>query len=129
MSRRTHCGATTTRSFARRSSAAQGTVGKWLGDGVMAAFDSAAAAVECAAEMQQRITDYARRTELGVAIRVGLSAGDVAEEAGDWHGTPVVEAARLEAAAEGGQILAAEIVKQLAGSRTTLGFGPAGRCR
>jgi hypothetical protein len=57
---------------------------------------------------------------------VGLSAGDVAREEGDWFGTPVAEAARLEAAAEGGQILASELVRLLAGSRTDVVFEPLG---
>ncbi|MBV9952936.1 MAG: adenylate/guanylate cyclase domain-containing protein, partial [Acidimicrobiia bacterium] len=102
----------------------QGTVGKWLGDGVMAVFESAAAAVECAAEMQRQVTDHSSRAGLDLAIRIGLSAGDVAEEDGDWYGTPVVEAARLEASADAGQIVVAEIVRQLAGTRTSLAFGP-----
>ena len=50
------------------------------------------------------------------AIRVGLSAGDVTWDDGDCFGTPVIEAARLCAVADGGQILAADVVRVL-GSR------------
>ncbi len=53
-----------------------------------------------------------------LAMRVGISAGDASFEDGDWFGTPVVEASRLCAAAEGDQILASDIVRVLAGSRT-----------
>ncbi|MFN0026430.1 MAG: ATP-binding protein [Acidimicrobiales bacterium] len=50
-------------------------------------------------------------------MRIGLSAGDVLWEEGDCYGTPVVEAARLEAAAEGGQILCSDLVRMMARGR------------
>jgi class 3 adenylate cyclase len=51
-----------------------------------------------------------------IDIRIGLSAGDVTIEQHDVQGFPVVEAARLCAEATGGQILASEVVRLLAGS-------------
>ncbi|MDH4148109.1 MAG: AAA family ATPase, partial [Acidimicrobiia bacterium] len=48
---------------------------------------------------------------------MGLSAGDVSWEDGDYHGLPVVEAARLEAEAEGGEILCSDLVRVLARGR------------
>ena len=59
-------------------------------------------------------------------VRVGVSAGDVAEEDGDYHGTPVVEAARLCDVARGDQILASDVVRVLAGSRGGHQFVPVG---
>lgn len=103
-----------------------GVVVKSTGDGVMAVFESAADGAACAVRMQQAIERYRRTCGIGLAIRVGLSAGDVAREQDDYFGTPVVEAARLEAAAEGDQILAADIVRALAGSRTDVVFEPVG---
>jgi class 3 adenylate cyclase len=38
-----------------------------------------------------------------LAVRIGLSAGDVSFEDDDVHGTPVIEAARLCAAAVHGE--------------------------
>jgi predicted ATPase/class 3 adenylate cyclase len=102
----------------------QGLFAKGTGDGMMAVFVSAADAVECAVDLQERMDAYRRRNEQPVEIRIGLSAGDVVQEDDDWFGTPVVEAARLEGAAESSQILAAEIVRLLAGTRTTRRFGP-----
>jgi len=61
-----------------------------------------------------------------VEVRVGLSAGDVAFEDGDVHGTPVIEASRLCGAAVGGEILASEIVRWLAGAQDGPRFIPAG---
>jgi class 3 adenylate cyclase/tetratricopeptide (TPR) repeat protein len=97
-----------------------------LGDGVMAVFESATDGCACAVAMQQGIGRLRRRRGVELSIRVGLSAGDVALDGDDWSGMPVVEAARLEAAAAGDQILASELVRLLAGTRTEASFEPVG---
>src|SRR5262249_54068789 len=56
-------------------------------------------------------------SEVELDVRIGISAGDVTERAGDYHGVAAVEAARLCAAAAGDQILASETVQTLVGSR------------
>src|SRR4051794_16024897 len=92
---------------------------KNLGDGLMAAFErSLAGAASCAIAMQRSV-DRLRRADplLQLQIRVGLSVGEAAPNEGDWNGTPVVEAARLEAKARPGQILANDVVRQLLGNR------------
>jgi class 3 adenylate cyclase len=99
---------------------------KHEGDGVMAVFASASDAVACAVAMQDRVMRQAGRPGARFVMRVGASAGDVAEEHGDFHGTPVVEAARLCNAAAGGTIVVADVVRVLAGTRTTHAFTPAG---
>ena len=95
-----------------------GRVVKGLGDGIMATFTGAADAVTAAVAVQQAIDRMNRsgRAPAPLAVRVGLSAGDVAFDEDDVHGTPVIEASRLCAAADGGAILAAEVVRILAGS-------------
>jgi tetratricopeptide (TPR) repeat protein len=103
-----------------------GVLAQDLGDGVMAVFESATDGCACAVAMQQGIGRLRRRRGVELSMRVGLSAGDVAIEAGDWSGMPVVEAARLEAAAAGDQILASELVRLLAGTRTEASFEPVG---
>jgi class 3 adenylate cyclase len=91
---------------------------KCLGNGLMVAFGAAADALQCAVAMQQAVDASARQGEEGLALRVGISCGDVTvEDDGDLHGTAVVEAARLCAAAEAGQVLGTELVRVLAGSR------------
>lgn len=91
---------------------------KHLGDGMMATFTSAAAAVAAGVALQQEI-DLANRH--GVAermqIRVGISVGDVTFERDDCFGLPVVEAQRLEASAEPGTIRCAALVMHLARGR------------
>ena len=89
---------------------------KTLGDGFMAVFDSANDALACAVTMQQAVARQNRdHSEHELKIRVGLSAGEVSESDGDFHGMPVVEAARLCAAASADQILAADVVGALVG--------------
>lgn len=105
----------------------RGTEVKAQGDGLMACFTSAVEAVECAAALQVATARLdGERPDLGLSLRVGISAGDASFDDGDWYGTPVVEAARLCAVAEPGQILAAEIVVTLARSRSERAFVDAG---
>lgn len=95
-----------------------GTEVKTIGDALMVSYPAAADAVAGAVAMQQGVARHNRRC-VGprLEMRIGISAGDATFEDGDWFGTPVVEAARLCSAAEGGQILAADIVRALAGTR------------
>ncbi|HVF32566.1 MAG TPA: adenylate/guanylate cyclase domain-containing protein, partial [Acidimicrobiales bacterium] len=100
---------------------------KSQGDGLMVSFASAVDAVECAAALQGATHRLDRqRPGLGLALRVGISAGEAAADEGDWFGTPVVEAARLCAAAAAGEILASEIVAILVRHRSDRGFRDAG---
>jgi class 3 adenylate cyclase/tetratricopeptide (TPR) repeat protein len=95
-----------------------GTVVKGLGDGIMASFASASDGVEAAVAVQQALAAHNRRSpEQTLLVRIGLSAGDVRREDGDCFGPPVVEASRLCAAADGGQILVADLVRLLARQR------------
>src|SRR5215471_7445122 len=104
-----------------------GTLHDDLGDGIMASFPGAADAVAAAVAIQQAIEAASRRTDVaGVTVRVGISAGDVAWEGAHPHGMPLVEAARLCATAEGGQILVSEIVRVLARGRGGHTFTPIG---
>src|SRR5580693_5130234 len=95
-----------------------GTEVKNLGDGVMVAFSSTTAALSCAVAMQQGVERDNRNREHSVGLRVGLSAGEVSRENEDYFGDPVVEAARLCATCESGQILATDVVRAMAGRRS-----------
>ena len=100
----------------------RGTEVKNLGDGLMVSFASNNDAVRTACGMQQAIDVVARKRQLPLALRVGISVGEATFEDDDWFGTPVVEAARLVAAAQGGQILATSVVRAIAGGRCTAPF-------
>ena len=89
----------------------RGTLIKTLGDGILATFPSATDAVACAVASQQVVERRGRPGGAPVAMRVGLALGEVGVEDGDVLGTPVVEAARLAATADGGQILASDVVR------------------
>ena len=90
---------------------------KNLGDGIMILFTSAARAIACAVAMQQGTERANRASPHTIGLRAGLSGGDVVRDEGDCFGDPVVEASRLCAKCTGGQILAAEIVRIMAGRR------------
>jgi class 3 adenylate cyclase len=96
---------------------AGGTEVKNLGDGLMVVFASASAALACGVAMQQGVEHDNRDWEHSVGLRVGLSGGEVTREDDDCFGDPVVEAARLCALCESGQVLATEWVRLTAGRR------------
>lgn len=94
-----------------------GRVVKGLGDGFLATFGSAARATNAAVAIQQAFDRPVGGADVRLSLRIGLSAGDVTLEDDDVFGTPVIEAARLCAAAEGEQILATQVVVALGGGR------------
>jgi len=98
---------------------------KSSGDGLMVAFASAVAAVGCAVAMQRATSEV----EGGPALRVGISAGEPVAEGDDLFGTPVILASRLCDVASAGQILASDVVRQVAGSRVEQRMAPAGTLR
>ncbi len=95
---------------------------KNTGDGLLATFGAAAVAVRAAVAIQQATDRHAASAGLALSVRVGVALGDVTFEDGDVFGTPVVEAARLVAAARPGQILATAVVRVVAGSRSGATF-------
>jgi class 3 adenylate cyclase/tetratricopeptide (TPR) repeat protein len=99
---------------------------KTTGDGVIAAFDSASQAVSCAVVMQQRVERSNGKSEEQLLIKIGISLGDATASDGDYFGMPVIEASRLCDHAQGGQILANEIVAHLAGGRAESSFRSVG---
>lgn len=99
-------------------SAASSTGGievKSTGDGLMLMFTSPSRAVSCAVAIQQGIDRHNLRASERLAVRIGIAMGEATEEAGDYYGDCVVEAARLCAAAQGGQILATQVVQLMVG--------------
>ena len=102
--------------------ASGGTEVKNLGDGLMVMFPSPSRALACAVGMQQAIEHHNRSAEQRLGVRIGMSVGEAVEEDGDYFGEPVVEAARLCAAARGGQVLAADLVRLMVGRHATQTF-------
>ncbi len=99
------------------------------GDGLFIVFESVSQAVSCAVAVQQRFERRNRTSDEKLSIRVGLSVGDATVTDGDYFGMSVTEAARLCDRAQGGQILAKELVGHLTGGRGGHAFkviGPLG---
>ena len=97
---------------------------KSTGDGLMVAFPSAVSAVRCAVDMQR-----ARTAAQGLGLRIGLDAGEPIVEGDDLYGTPVIVASRLCEAAGAGEVLASEVVRQVAGRRVAELMRPSGAMR
>ena len=98
---------------------------KTMGDGFMTSFSSATKALECAIAMQQAFAARNESAEEPMLVRVGLNAGEpIAEDdpggRGDLFGTAVNMAARIAAKAEGGEILVADVVRQLVAGKEFL---------
>ncbi len=87
---------------------------KTLGDGFMASFSSATKALECAVAVQRAFAEHNESAEEPIRVRVGLNAGEPIAEDEDLFGTAVNEAARITAVAQGGEILVANVVRELA---------------
>ncbi len=94
-----------------------GTVIKTLGDGALIAFGGARAALRCAGDLQ---AGFAERP---FAVRIGIHAGDLVRTEDDVVGLTVNKAARIAAAAAGGQVVISSIVRELVGGTDEFSFG------
>jgi adenylate cyclase len=104
--------------FDPRVAAHGGRIFKVMGDGVLVEFSSAAAAVDCALEIQQAMETF----EPGVSdderlhYRIGINLGDVIVEGDDIYGEGVNVATRLQALAPiGGIALSRNVSDQVTG--------------
>jgi class 3 adenylate cyclase len=90
---------------------------KTMGDGFMASFGSATKALECAIAIQRAFAEWnagvGAQHAAPLHVRIGLNAGEPIAEEDDLHGTAVITAARIAAQAQGGEILASNVVREL----------------
>jgi len=93
-----------------------GTEVKNLGDGLMLVFPSLGAALDGSVAMQQAIERHNSSGKEPLGVRVGIATGDATEEDDDYFGEPVVEAARLCAKCEAGQIIVSQLLSMIARS-------------
>lgn len=101
----------------RQTAVFGGTVVKSQGDGYMLAFPAAGMAAACAVAIE-------RATSSGwngvpVPVRIGLHSGNALADGGDFFGRTVVVAARVGAAASGGEVLVTEPVQRSLGETYT----------
>ena len=92
---------------------AGGYVFKTVGDAFCASFWTPLAAVNAALEAQRTLTTAEWTTSRPILVRMGLHTGACEERDGDYFGPVVNRAARLEAAAHGGQVLVSGATAEL----------------
>jgi class 3 adenylate cyclase len=94
--------------------AADGREVKHTGDGIMASFASAAAAVRCATRILRGLAlRQEERREYPLKLRIGIAAGEPVEHEHDLFGATVQLAARLCSHAQPEQILVSNVVAEL----------------
>ena len=87
---------------------------KHTGDGIMASFISAAAAVRCAAQIQRGLARRLRESDgHPLRVRIGAAAGEPVEHQRDLFGSTVQLAARLCSHAQPEQILVSSVIADL----------------
>jgi adenylate cyclase len=104
--------------FDPRVGAMGGRIFKVMGDGVLAEFPSAAAAVTCALDIQAAMdtAEAHRPGDERLRYRIGINLGDVLVDGDDIYGDGVNVAARLQAlAVEGGIAVSRNVVDQVRG--------------
>jgi len=89
---------------------------KAQGDGFMLTFPSARAAVRCMCEVEQDLTTHSEeQPDRAIRVRVGIHTGEaIVDTGGDLFGRHIIVAARIAGLADGGQILASGITKEIA---------------
>jgi class 3 adenylate cyclase len=94
--------------------AADGREVKHTGDGIMASFVSAAAAVRCATQILRALARHQEKhSEYPLKVRIGVAAGEPVERERDLFGATVQLAARLCSHAQPEQILVSNVVAEL----------------
>ena len=109
----------------------RGRLVKMTGDGMLAVFGDAAAAVATALELQKGVSAIAADSGLALKMRSGLHTGASQARDGDYFGPAVNRAARIMSAAHGGQVLLSQAVVDLgkAGFRQDVDLLHLGRVR
>jgi class 3 adenylate cyclase len=90
---------------------------KTMGDSFMASFGSATRALECAISIQRAFAARNETADEPLHVRVGLSAGEPIAEDDDLFGASVILAARIADQARGGEIVLANVVRELAAGK------------
>jgi class 3 adenylate cyclase len=77
-----------------------------IGDGFFVAFKEPRAAVECSVAIQRALVRHRLEHGFSATVRIGLHEAEATRKEGDYQGKGVHVAARIEAHAGGGEIVA-----------------------
>jgi class 3 adenylate cyclase len=98
--------------------AARGREVKHTGDGIMAAFDDVASALQCSMAIQ---AGFAARASEGLTpelrVRIGVAAGEPVDHNDDLFGSTVTLASRICDAADVGRVLTSDLVCEMGSQR------------
>ena len=109
----------------RREVAAHGGVEvSCQGDGFMLAFDGARRALRTAVAIQRALEADEAQFDAPMRVRMGLHTGEAIREDEDLFGRTVIVAARIAAAARGGEVLVSSMLRQLSDGSGEFVFGP-----
>jgi class 3 adenylate cyclase len=98
----------------REIEARKGRVVKHTGDGTMAAFPTASAAIQASMAIQKAFRVHNQRLpDRPIDVRIGMSAGEPVDEGQDLFGATVQLARRVCDAAQAGQICVSNVVREL----------------
>ena len=98
--------------FAANDGTEEGTEG----DSFFVVFPSARAAVAAAVEAQRALGSEAWPTDGEIRVRMGLHAGEATRAGGSLVGLDINRAARIAAAANGGQVVVSDAIRGLTGA-------------
>ena len=94
---------------------------KHTGDGIMASFSTASAGLDAAIAIQRGVAAHKeKQPDSPLGVYIGLNAGEPIAEDDDLFGTSVDLAARLVDHAQAGQIIASNVVRELAAGKDFL---------
>jgi predicted ATPase/class 3 adenylate cyclase len=100
-----------------------GVVVESEGDALFVAFAKSTAAVAAALDAQRAMASETWPPGSQIRVRMGLHSGEVELTGGGYVGMAVHVAARVSAAAHGGQVIVTEVTARLAGDPDTLDLG------
>jgi class 3 adenylate cyclase len=95
-----------------------GHVVKSQGDGFMIAFAQPEEAARCGIDVQREL---GKRSD-GIRVRIGIHVGKSVRRGDDLFGRNVAMAARVAAAADGGEVLVSEAVRDAIGDKDGIAF-------
>lgn len=105
--------------FAAEGGREQGTAG----DSFFVVFPTAAGAIRAAIVAQRALADESWPDGAAIGVRMGIHTGEAEMRGTDYVGIDINRAARIEAAANAGQIVVSDATRRLAEDRLDAGVG------